>query len=162
MTYEEVVKKAKQATKKMDAGKIAGHIAIQFDVEGEGEGAFYVEVSNAKVAVEPYEYYDHNCKVRGGADAILALLAGKLNAAEARSEGQIRLEGDEGKFSAFVSAVNAAPKKPAAPKTATTKKAPAKKPVAEKAPVKKEVTEKAPAKKEVAKKAPAKKADSKK
>ena len=154
MTYEEVVKKAKQAAKKMDAAKIDGHVAVQFDVVGEGEGAFYVEAADGKVAVEPFEYYDHNCKVRGGADAVLALLSGKLNAEEALSGGQMSLEGDGGKFSAFVSAIKAAPKKkPAAAKAAPAEKAPAKKaPAAKAAPAEKAAPKKAPAKKAAAKK----------
>ena len=37
MAYEEKVKKAKQAAKNIDAKSIKEHIAIQINIEGEGE-----------------------------------------------------------------------------------------------------------------------------
>ena len=40
MTYEEIVKKAKQAAKNIDAKAVKEHIAIQIDIEGEGETTF--------------------------------------------------------------------------------------------------------------------------
>ena len=44
MTYEEVVKKVKNAVEKIDKGAIKEHSTIEIDIEGEGEGAFYVEL----------------------------------------------------------------------------------------------------------------------
>ena len=64
MTYEEIVKKIKQVAGKIDKGAIKEHVAIEVDIEGEGEGAFYVELNKDKVTVEPYEYYDSDCKIR--------------------------------------------------------------------------------------------------
>ncbi len=63
MTYEEVVKKVKKAVEKIDKGAIKEHSAIEIDIEGDGEGAFYVELDKDKVAVEAYEYYDNDCKI---------------------------------------------------------------------------------------------------
>ena len=116
MIYEEVVKKAKQAVKKLDAEKIREHIALQFDIEGEGEGAFYVEASQGKISVEPYEYFDRDCKIRAGADTVIALLSGKKEAQEALAAGQIVAEGNLEKALSLVKAVKAAPKKAAAAK----------------------------------------------
>jgi len=128
MTYEELVKKAKQASKKMDVSGINDHIAIQIDVEGEAEGAFYVEVADGKVSVEPYEYYDNDCKVKATTDAVVSLFAGKLNVEEALANGQISVDGDGGKALAIINAVKPTPeKKTAATKKTTTKKAPTKK-----------------------------------
>ena len=97
MSYEEIVKKAKQAAKKLDVKAIEEHIAVQFDIVGDGEGAFYVEVKDGAVSVEPYEYYDNDGKVTASADVILALLSGKLSAEEALAQGSVSVEGDGGK-----------------------------------------------------------------
>ena len=133
MNYEELVKKAKQAAKKMDVSTIDEHIAVQIDIVGEGEGAFYVEVADGKVSVEPYEYYDNDCKVTASADVITALFAGKLNVDEALANGSVFVEGDGGKALAIVNALKSAPeKKPAAAKKPAAKKPTAKKTTAKK------------------------------
>ena len=136
MTYEEIVKKAKQAAKNIDAKTINEHIAIQIDIEGEGEGAFYIEASEGKIAVEPYEYYENDCKIKADAETIVAVLSGKLKAEDAVSDGKLQVEGDAGKALSLINARKTPEKKPAA------KKAPAKKPAAKKAPVKKTTTKK--------------------
>ena len=126
MTYEEIVKKAKQEAKNIDAKAINEHIAIQIDIEGEGEGAFYVEASEGKIAVEPYEYYENDCKIKADAETVISLLSRKLKAEDALSYGKLQIEGDEGKALNLINARKTLEKKPAA-KKAPTKKAPAKK-----------------------------------
>jgi hypothetical protein len=95
MKYSEVVKTAKKKVSVLDASKIHDHLAIEFDVEGDGEGAFYVELGDGKVQVEPYEYYDNDFRVRGNADSILKLLDGGSSLKSAL--GDIRIEGDVSK-----------------------------------------------------------------
>ena len=141
MTYEEIIKKAKQTAKNIDAKAIKEHIAIQIDIEGEGEGAFYVEALEGKVAVEPYEYYENDCKIKTDAETIIAVLSGKLKAEDALSDGKLQVEGDGGKALSLINA-RKAPEKKTAAKKAPAKKAPAKKPAAKKAPVKKTTTKK--------------------
>ena len=136
MTYEEIVKKAKQAAKNIDAKSINEHIAIQIDIEGEGEGAFYVEASEGKVAVEPYEYYENDCKIKADAETIIAVLSGKLKAEDALSAGKLQAEGDGGKALTLINARKALAEKP------VVKKAPAKKTAPKKTPVKKTATKK--------------------
>ncbi|MDE6132393.1 MAG: SCP2 sterol-binding domain-containing protein, partial [Oscillospiraceae bacterium] len=63
MTYEEIFEKSKKLILKNDASGIEGHLAVQVDITGEGEGAFYIELNDGKLAVEPYEYYDRDCKL---------------------------------------------------------------------------------------------------
>lgn len=58
MKYEELVENVKNATSTAKVSRAVGHIAFQFNVEGEAEGAFYVEIADGKVNVEPFEYYD--------------------------------------------------------------------------------------------------------
>ena len=56
MTYQELVSKLKDTYQEKDASKISEHLAIQFNIQGEAEGALYLEIANGKLHVEPYEY----------------------------------------------------------------------------------------------------------
>ena len=47
------------------------------DVYGEGEGAFYIEVKDGKVDVQPYEYFDHDLRIRCTAGEIISIVEGK-------------------------------------------------------------------------------------
>ncbi|MGN0596954.1 MAG: hypothetical protein ACI4J1_06475 [Ruminiclostridium sp.] len=47
---------------KNDVSHISGHLAVEIDIVGEGQGAFYIELLDGKLYVEPYEYYDRDCK----------------------------------------------------------------------------------------------------
>ena len=161
MKYEDVVKKVKANLKKADAGRVGEHVAVQFDITGEGEGAFYVEVKDGAIAVEPYEYKENDIKVTASADDILLITSGKISYTELLSDG--RAYGDGIKASkldaiAFkeAAAKKTAAKKPAAKKTAAKKPA-AKKPAAKKATTAKKPAAKkaAPAKKTTAAKKPA-------
>lgn len=97
MTYEELVAKVKEAYEEADAGKITEHVAFQFNVTGEAAGAFYVELKDGKVRVEPYEYFDRDILVTASADTILKLADGKLDPVKAYLTGKLKAEGDLGK-----------------------------------------------------------------
>ena len=73
MTYEELVKNANEAAQLINADIIREHAAIEIDIEGEGEGAFYIELDEGKAVVEPYEYYNKDCRIRTTADVIKEL-----------------------------------------------------------------------------------------
>ena len=82
MTYEKIVEKVKKALKKVDASGVKGHLAVQVDVYGEGEGAFYIEVKDGKVDVQPYEYFDHDLRIRCTGEEIIAIAEGKKKVIE--------------------------------------------------------------------------------
>ncbi|MCR5093880.1 MAG: SCP2 sterol-binding domain-containing protein [Lachnospiraceae bacterium] len=105
MTYEDIVREAKQAAERIDTSVIDQHAAIEIDVEGEGEGAFYVELDNGWADVQPYEYYDYDCKIRTNADTLTVLLSGMLDAASALSDGKINVEGNIEKAIVFATAL---------------------------------------------------------
>ena len=169
MTYEKIVDYVQKKFAKLDVSKI-GDVAVQIDVTGEGEGAFYVAVKEGKGAVEPYEYYDHDAKIIADGGDIIAIVDGKLDAVAAFNEGKIRVEGNVEKVAELknvfgvkkAAPAKKAPAKKAAPakKTEPAKKAESakKEEPAKKEEVKAEV--KAEAKKPAAK--PAKKATAKK
>ena len=86
MTYEELVKKLKTAYAKADASAIEEHVAVQFNVTGEGEGALYLEVSDGKIDIQPYEYYDRDAIVVTGADTLVDIAAGKVGIVDAYNQ----------------------------------------------------------------------------
>lgn len=94
MTYQELVAKAKEMYECVDAGSIQGHIAYQFNITGEGEGAFYLEVSNGRIHVEPYEYYDRDAIITTTAENLLKIAAAELDPVHAYLTGQIKVQGD--------------------------------------------------------------------
>ena len=94
MTYEELVDNVKQATKKAKVSKTVGHVAFQFNVEGEAEGAFYLEISDGKINVEPYEYYDRDIIIVTSAEVIMRMIRGEIQPRVALSNGQLRVYGD--------------------------------------------------------------------
>ena len=97
MTYEELVKKLISNFEGMDAGKIKEHLAIQFNVAGEAEGALYMEIRDGKVMIEPYEYYDRDILVFVETDALLSIADGELTIYDAFKEGKFYAEGNQAK-----------------------------------------------------------------
>ena len=93
MTYEELVSKLQASYKEYDASQVQEHLAIQFNVEGEAEGALYLEISDGQIHIEPYEYYDRDILVRISAQNLLALADGTLDIMEAYSNGKLSAEG---------------------------------------------------------------------
>ncbi|MBQ2982270.1 MAG: SCP2 sterol-binding domain-containing protein [Lachnospiraceae bacterium] len=94
MTYEELVESARVATKKTQVSKAVGHMAYQFNIKGEGEGAFYIEIDEGKINVEPYEYYDRDVLVVTSADMLMNIIKGRIRALDAYANGQIMVYGD--------------------------------------------------------------------
>ena len=125
MTYENLVKEAKKAVKTVDVKTIKEHLAVEFDIEGKGEGAFYVEFTSEKVEVEPYEYYDHDFRVRAAGTDAIAILKGELDPKKAYADGLIKVEGNEGKLELLAKHLQPA-KEPVKKAAKTTTKAAAK------------------------------------
>lgn len=94
MKYEEIVEKVKNATSKANVSRAVGHIAFQFNVEGEGEGAFYLEIADGKVYVEPYEYYDRDVIIVTTANVIMQMIEGGLQPMVAYTNEQMKVYGN--------------------------------------------------------------------
>ncbi len=151
MKYEEIVAKVKKAYAKADTALVDEHLAVQVDVTGEGEGAFYIEVADGKINVEPWEYLDHDFKIQCSAEEIVAIAEGKKKLSEEVEAGHVYVSRNVDKVAVFDLIVAKKGAKKAAAKT--EKKAAAK-------PAKKETAKaEKPAKKAAAKveKAPAEK-----
>ena len=122
MTYEEVVKEAQKIVAKGDATGIKEHLAVQYNITGEGEGAFYMEIKDGQIDVQPYDYQDRDILVTADAGTILDMMSGKLDMVSAYLTHRITAEGDLGKVDILKKLINSAKK--TAGKTA--KKSPAK------------------------------------
>lgn len=97
MTYGELVEKIKSAYADVDVSFISEHVAFQFNIKGEAEGAFYAEISDGKVKVEPYEYFDRDVLITTSAENLLNIAEGKLDPVKAYFTGKIKVEGNLGK-----------------------------------------------------------------
>lgn len=117
MTYEEIFGKVKEALAKAKAEAVSGKLAIEFDITGEGEGKFYVEVKDGSVNVEPYDYVDNDAKFIADAQTLIKLAKGTIKPETAYAEGSLVIDGDVNKGLEFKALVESVP----APKKRRTK-----------------------------------------
>lgn len=97
MTYQEFFEKVKDTFMDADASGIEEHLAYQFNITGEAEGIFYVEVKEGKLYVEPYEYYDRDAIFTASADLLMKIAEGKQDPLLAYTLKKLKVEGDLGK-----------------------------------------------------------------
>ena len=120
MSYEEIIELVKGSIKKTAVKAIENHIAVEFDIYGEGEGAFYVEINNGALMIEPYEYYDRDAKVIITADELAKLIKGEKMPEESVADGITMVEGDVNAALELLKLAKA-PQKKASVKTTATK-----------------------------------------
>lgn len=97
MTYEEIVEKVRTIYADADVSQVKEHFAMQVNVTGEGQGAFYVEVADGQLKVEPYDYKDNDVLVTADAAELLKVMQGELDLVAAYTTGRIKAEGNLGK-----------------------------------------------------------------
>lgn len=93
MTYEEIFAKAQSLFSKGDAAGFDGDFAIQVNITGEGEGAFYIAYKNGALDIAPYEYHDRDAKLIANAENFLKIAEGELGAVPAFLSGKLKVEG---------------------------------------------------------------------
>lgn len=96
MNYHEIVDRMQRVYANASSDKIDGHVAVQFNITGEGEGALYIEVTDGRVEVEPFEYYDRNAVVTLTADVLLDIVEGRKDINTAFNDNLFYVEGDLG------------------------------------------------------------------
>ena len=94
MTYEEIFAKVKDMFKDADVSGVKEHLAYQFNITGEGSGAFYAEVKDGQLFIEPYEYYDKDAAFICSADVLFKILAGEMDPVKAFTFGKLKVEGN--------------------------------------------------------------------
>lgn len=123
MSYEEIISFARDNLKKTVSKNSIENTAVEFNIYGEGEGAFYIEIKDGKVSLEPYEYYDRDAKVIITADELEKIINREKTAEESFGEGTLTVEGNIDKAREILSVFKTPAKK------TTTKKSTAKKTV---------------------------------
>ncbi len=94
MTYAEFFSKIKGEFMGADVSDVKEHLAYQFNITGEAEGIFYVEVKEGKLYVEPYEYFDRDAVFICEADTLTKIADGKLDPILAVTLQKLRVEGN--------------------------------------------------------------------
>lgn len=93
MTYQEIFQKFKQQFQDANVSSIQGRLAYQFNIIGEGAGAFYAEVKDGVLSIEPYEYYDRDVLFTCKADTLFNIISGKTDPVVAFTLGKLKVEG---------------------------------------------------------------------
>ncbi len=93
MTYADLFSTIKSRFMDADVSDIKEHLAYQFNITGEGEGAFYVEVKDGVLAIEPYEYYDNDAAFTCSADVLMKMIDGKLDPVAAFTMKKLKVDG---------------------------------------------------------------------
>ena len=94
MTYEEIVDYVKKNIKKTGAKDIKKNFAIEINICGEGEGAFYIAAESGAVSVAPYEYYDRDARMVLTAEELLKIISGKKSPLDSLNDNSLEFEGD--------------------------------------------------------------------
>lgn len=93
MTYADFFAKVKELLGGADVSDIREHLAYQFNITGEAEGIFYVEVKDGTIHVEPYEYYDRDVIFTCKAETLQKIAEGKLDPILAVTLQKLKVEG---------------------------------------------------------------------
>lgn len=94
MKYAEFFAAIKSKFMGADVSDIHEHLAYQFNIVGEAEGIFYVEVKEGKLYVEPYEYYDRDAMFTAAADVFMKIAENKLDPVMAFTMQKMKVEGN--------------------------------------------------------------------
>ena len=97
MTFQEVFEEVKNTFMQADVSDYKDHLALQVNLTGEGEGAFYAELNNGVLHVEPYEYYDRDVIFNVNSKDFLKIVHGKMDPVLAFTVGKLKIDGDLGK-----------------------------------------------------------------
>lgn len=95
MTYADFFYEIKGKFMGADVSDIKEHLAYQFNIEDEeAGGAFYVEVKDGVLCVEPYEYYDRDAMFISTPEVFLKIAEGQMDPVWAFTTQKLRVEGN--------------------------------------------------------------------
>lgn len=95
MTYADFFYEVKGKFMGADVSDIHEHLAYQFNIEDEeAGGAFYVEVKDGVLYVEPYEYYDRDAMFISTPEVFRKIADGKMDPVWAFTTQKLRVEGN--------------------------------------------------------------------
>lgn len=95
MTYAEFFQEFKSKFDGADVSDITEHLAYQFNIEDEeAGGAFYVEVKDGKLYIEPYEFFDRDAMFICAPDVLVKIAEGEMDPVWAFTVQKLRVEGN--------------------------------------------------------------------
>lgn len=94
MTYADFFAKIREQFREADVSDITEHLAYQFNITGEAEGIFYVEVKEGQLYVEPYEYYDRDAIFTASAATLMKIAEGKTDPIKEFTLRRLKVEGN--------------------------------------------------------------------
>ena len=94
MTFEAMFAKVKELLSGADVSGIGEHLAYQFNITGEAQGIFYVEVKDGTLHVEPYTYNDRDAAFTLSAETLFKIAARKMDPILAVTLGKLKVEGN--------------------------------------------------------------------
>lgn len=94
MTYADFFYDIKGRFMGADVSDIHEHLAFEFNIEDEeAGGAFYVEVKDGELFVEPYEYYDRDAKFICAPEVLIKIAEGEMDPVWAFTTQKLKVEG---------------------------------------------------------------------
>ena len=94
MTYADFFYDMKGRFMGADVSDIHEHLAFEFNIEDEeAGGAFYVEVKDGVLHVEPYEYYDRDARFICTPDVLVKIAEGEMDPVWAFTTQKLKVEG---------------------------------------------------------------------
>jgi putative sterol carrier protein len=96
MTYEKIFDDVKKSLMKADTSVLDRDFAIQCNIEGEGEGCFYVANKDGVFSVEPYDYKDCDAQLNTTGDVFMKMFSKKMSGMDAHDQGLLTFSGDVG------------------------------------------------------------------
>lgn len=94
MNYQEAFATIREKIIDADVSSIKEKTAIQINLTGDAEGIFYIEIDDGKLAVEPYDYIDHDVVITISAPNFIKLIDGKLDPVLAYTTGKLKADGN--------------------------------------------------------------------
>ena len=111
MTYADFFSEIKGKFMEADISDITEHLAYQFNITGEAEGVFYVEVKDGRLYVEPYDYHDRDAVFTAKAETLKKIAAGEQDPILAVTLQKLKVEGNIDKALKLKDLIESAKKK---------------------------------------------------
>ena len=93
MALQDIVQELREKSVGFDASGYDGFLALQVTLSDLGE-AFYVEIKDGKLSIEPYEYVDRQANMTISTANFKKMINGKLNSVLAFTTGKLKIDGD--------------------------------------------------------------------
>ena len=94
MTFQEYFDGFKAKFDGADVSDIKEHLAFQFNIDDEeAGGAFYVEVKEGQLHIEPYQYFDRDAAFTCTPEVLDKIIAGKTDPVAAFTVQKLKVDG---------------------------------------------------------------------